>query len=120
MNRIILISVIISLLSAVTPARCQQTDAASAIAAKEDFEERYRRMSAAIDELQAGHAALRKRVLELEEIILKLKDELARSTNGLASKSDLALLADKIVELDKSREADKKLILEQLSKLGHR
>ncbi|HON06942.1 MAG TPA: LysM peptidoglycan-binding domain-containing protein [Verrucomicrobiota bacterium] len=117
MKRIFLISVIISLLSAIIPAFCQ-TDTAATIAAKEDSEERYKRMNAAIEELQAGHAALRKRVLELEETVQKLNDELARVTNGLATKADLALLADKLVELDKSREADKKLILEQLSKLG--
>ncbi|MGC8829610.1 MAG: LysM peptidoglycan-binding domain-containing protein [Verrucomicrobiia bacterium] len=95
-----------------------QTDAASIIASKEDAEERYKRLSSAIEELQAGHAALRKRVSDLEETVQKLREELQRATNGLVTRADLATLAEKIVELDKSREADKKLILEQLSKLG--
>lgn len=96
----------------------QTTDAASAIASREEAEERYKRMASAIEELQAGHAALRKRVLELEETVAKLKEELYRATNGVVSKAELAALAEKIVELDKSRESDKKLILEQLEKLG--
>jgi len=95
-----------------------QTDAASIIASKEDAEERYKRLSSAIEELQAGHAALRKRVSDLEETVQKLREELQRATNGLVTRSDLAVLGEKIVELDKSREADKKLILDQLTKLG--
>lgn len=95
-----------------------QTDAASIIASKEDAEERYKRLSSAVEELQAAHAALRKRVGELEETVQKLREELFRITNGLASRADLALLTEKLAELDKGREADKKLILEQLSKLG--
>lgn len=96
----------------------QTADAASVIASREEAEERYRRMVSAIEELQAGHAALRKRVLDLEETVARLREELYRATNGIVTKAELAALAEKLVELDKSRESDKKLILEQLAKLG--
>jgi LysM repeat protein len=119
MVRRLLIFVIFLTLAAGSKTVCAQTtDAASAIASREEAEERYRRMASAIEDLQAGHAALRKRVLELEDTVAKLREELYRATNNAVTRADLAALADKIVELDKSREADKKLILDQLEKLG--
>ncbi|MCX7872111.1 MAG: LysM peptidoglycan-binding domain-containing protein [Verrucomicrobiae bacterium] len=110
--------IIIAILASIRTGLPQNTDAASIVASREEAEERYKRMASAVEELQAGHAALRKRVLELEETVARLNEELRRATNNVVSKAELAALAEKLVELDKSRESDKKLILEQLTKLG--
>lgn len=117
-KKLIVFTIFLTSIIGIGEVRGQTAGAASIIASSEEAEERYKRMVSAIEELQAGHAALRKRVLELEETVAKLREELYRATNGTVSKAELAALAEKLVELDKSRESDKKLILDQLARLG--
>lgn len=94
---------------------------AAAIADRQEAEERYKRMNSAIEELLAANVAQQKRLAALAEEVQRLREELARSTQkqpGHASLDDLQRLTRKLQELDEKREADKKLILEELQKLS--
>jgi LysM repeat protein len=78
-------------------------------------------MSADVESILSANAALQKKVSDLENQVQKLREDLDRVTNSnrdSATADSVKLLADKIQEVDKKREADKDLILEQFTKLG--
>lgn len=96
----------------------QNTDTAALIAAREEAEERYKKMFSAIEELQAAQVLFKKRLDELEARLGEIQQELSRLTNNLATRAEIVALGEKLIALDKERQEDKKLIVEQLSKLG--
>jgi len=104
-----------------TPAQSLSTQTAAAIAERQEAEERYRRLNSAVEELLTANLAQQKRLAALAEEVQSLRAELARSTRDRpahASLEDLQKLAQKVKEIDEKREADKKLILDELQKLA--
>jgi nucleoid-associated protein YgaU len=103
-----------------TPARlvAQDVNTAAIAAAREEAEERYKRLHSAVEELQASHAALQKRLAALAEECNRLREDSVKAAGITASQEDLRKLAENIVELDQKREADKKLILDKLEGLA--
>ena len=121
MKRIVL-SLLVGFVGFVAPMRANsaqdQAEAAAAIAARQDAEDRYQRLSAEIRELQAANAALQKRLNALSEEIQRIHDESIRSSLNFATKDDLNHFTEKLREVDQKREADNKRILETLEKIA--
>lgn len=94
---------------------------AAELVARQEAEERDKRMVQALEDLMASQSALQKRLAEALTEVDRLKEEVAKSEGQsakYATKEDLQRLADAIKELDQKREADKKLILDELQKLA--
>jgi LysM repeat protein len=121
MKRIVL-SLLVGFVGFVTQMRANaaqdQAEAAAAIAARQDVEERYQRLSAEIRELQAANAALQKRLNTLSDEIQRIHEESSRSSLNFATKDDLNHFTEKLREVDQKREADNKRILETLEKIA--
>lgn len=90
---------------------------AAAIAEREAAEERYKRLNTAIEDLLAAQAAQHKRIQALTDEIRTLREDMTRRQPDYATHEDLRRLAQKAQEIDDKREADRKLILEELQKL---
>ena len=111
-----------AMLIAGTPAIAQDNaEAAAQAAARQDSEERYKRLNAAVDELIAAQAAAQKKLAAITEELHTLSDEVKRSAGAganYANREDLRTLAEKVAELDKQRQSDKQLILDEIKKMG--
>jgi len=106
------------LLAPVPRSTGQDTETAAEVAARQDAEERYKRLSAAIEDLIAAQAAQQKKIVELTESLATLREEMTRNANSNTTREELRSLAEKVQEIEKNREADKKLILDEIKKLG--
>lgn len=98
--------------------RAQETPADAA--ARQEAEERYKRMSADIEDLKAALQSYQQRLSEQRDEIRKLSEELARAANNkdLATREDLKHLAEKIKEVDDKRIADNENVMKQFTRLG--
>ena len=91
---------------------------AAAIAEREATEERYRRLNTAIEGLLSAQADNHRRLTALAEEIRTVRAESTRTETGkYATREDLAKLAESLREIDRKREADKKLVLEEFEAL---
>jgi nucleoid-associated protein YgaU len=90
--------------------------AASAIAAQQGAEERYKRMAADMQALQMDNESLKAKIASLEQKIDDLRRQLAAAGNNNVAQDDLKRLAEKIAEVDKKREEDKQAISEEIRK----
>jgi septal ring factor EnvC (AmiA/AmiB activator) len=90
---------------------------AAATAERDYSEERYRRLNALIEQLANAQSSLQKRLGALAEESQRLRSELNNRPSNLATRGELRALERKLQELNDKREADKRLILEQLEKL---
>lgn len=99
------------------PALTQDNEAAAAAAARQDAEERYKRLNAAVEDLITAQAAQQKKINDLTAALAELREEMARDAAKNTTRDDLRSLAEKVREIEKNREADKKLILEAIDKL---
>lgn len=106
------------LLSVAPMLRGQGSPSAAEIASRQEAEENYKTMRGHIDDLLAAQADQEKRLQSLAKDIANLREQAAKPTGNFASQEDLKHLADAIQEIDKKREADKELILHEISKLG--
>jgi uncharacterized coiled-coil protein SlyX len=95
-----------------------QAAAAAAIAARQDADDRYQRLSASVQELQAANAGLQKKLSALIEELQKVREEAARNGVNYATREDVNRLAEKLREVDQKREADNRRILDALEKLA--
>jgi len=106
----------------VPPTQAADRDEAAAIAARQNAEERYNRLSANLEDLMAAHVKLRQHLTTLAGELQAMREELARTANQTAAKyvthQDFKRVVEKIQDLDRKREEDKKLILEELRKLA--
>ena len=120
MKRIFLrLSVIVVLALAISGSVAQdQAEAAAAIAARQDADDRYQRLSASVQELQAANAGLQKKLSGLIEELHKMREEASRNGANYATHEDLNRLAEKLREVDQKREADNRRILDALEKLA--
>lgn len=100
----------------------QAAAALGAETAVNEYEERYRRLNGIVEELAGAQATLQKRIGALSDEVRVVRDEQGRSGGQFVRHDDLRkaldALAEKIRELDRKREEDKKLILEELRKLA--
>ncbi len=101
------------------PLRAQDaSNSADAVAQKEDADERYKRLAAAVEDLVATQALQQKKLNTLAEEIRNLRDENLKAAGANVTKEELRSLAEKLKESERQREADKKLIVEEIAKLG--
>ena len=98
---------------------------AAAFAAQKDAEERYRRLAADVQTVLDTQEVLlkrqedtRQRLDKLAEEIRTLKEDQSRASGNFASRDELRKYVEKMKELDDKREADKRLILENIKELG--
>lgn len=97
---------------------------AAVLAAQRDAEERYKRLSAEVQSIAdtqevliKRHEELRQRIDKLAEELRTARDEQRRSSGNNVSRDELRKYVDKLKEIDDKREADKKLILENIKDL---
>ena len=103
------------------PLLAQTPNTASAIADKQETEERYKRITTDMESMLAANLALQKKVSALENELQKLREEqsqLRSANNNNNTTESLKRLAEKIQEVDQKREADKELIRSDIAKLG--
>lgn len=99
----------------------QTPSTASAIADRQETEERYKRISADMESMLAANLTLQKKVSALENELQKLREDqsqLRSANNNNNTTESLKRLAEKIQEVDRKREADKELIRDDIAKLG--
>jgi outer membrane murein-binding lipoprotein Lpp len=98
----------------------QETTAATAaaIAEKQYAEERYKRLQTAVEDLQAAQVKLQKQMEGLADELQALREERARAAARTVTHDDLKKLWDRLQELDRKREEDKRLILEEIRRLA--
>lgn len=89
------------------------------------FEERYRNLSSKLDRLQESYELILKRQQELEERLdglsremAKVRDDNNKPTIQWATREELKALVEKMRELDRNREHDKKLLLDSIQELA--
>ena len=105
--------------AAATEGRAQdQASRAAAIADREAAEERYRRMNTAVEGLLAAQAEQQRRIESLATELRQLRLENAKPQGDFVSQDQLRQLVDTVRELDRKREADRRMILEEIENLG--
>ncbi len=92
-------------------------ETAAAIAARQENEERFKRLARDVEALQEAHAALQKKINALVEELQKVRDETSRSTAKYATQEDVKYLQEKLQEVDKKRETGDEQILAEIKKL---
>lgn len=117
MKRIFCLSAI-CLLAAAPLLPAQDAASAAAAASKQEAEENYNTLKGHVDDLIAAQTDLQKKILALEKEVADLRAELNKPSPNYASADDLKTLTTAVQEMDKKREADKKLILEEMEKIG--
>ena len=91
---------------------------ASALATQREAEERLNRLNALVEDMRDAYEAQQKKINALAAEIRAFREEQNRSGVNTATREDVRKLAEKIQEVDQKREADKKLILEEIKKLA--
>ena len=101
------------------PLRAQDAvSSADAVAQKEEADERYKRLASTVEDLVAAQAAQQKKINALAEEIRNLREENLKAAGSAVTKEELRSLAEKLKESERQREADRKLIMEEIAKLG--
>jgi LysM repeat protein len=123
MHRELLILLFIGAVSLTPIQSLAQDNAAQAAAAAErrENEDRYKRLNAMFEELSEAFALQQKKIGTLVDEINRLREENSQFQNkqsAYASREDLRKLAEKVQEIDQKREADKKLILEEIQRIA--
>jgi TolA-binding protein len=88
------------------------------LAAQQEMQDNYKRLTATIEEYQTTQAALQKQISALSSEISKLRDEAARNNNDSSHKESVRQLGEQIRKVDETRIADNRRIQEALEKLG--
>jgi hypothetical protein len=104
------------LCSAFTTANLRAADAVT-LAAQQESEERYKNLSARVDEMQAAQLALERRIGAIASDLSKLRDEVSRNNTSSATQESIRKLNEQIVEVDKNRVADNRRVQEGFEKL---
>jgi TolA-binding protein len=99
------------------PVMAQDTSGtAAAIAAKDDAEERYKRLAADLQAVQSDNEAMHAKITAMETEIQTLRDAQAHTADNSGMQDQLKHLAETIQEVDKKRLADKDAISEEIRK----
>jgi hypothetical protein len=89
---------------------------AAAIAAREDAEDRYKRLAADLQAVQTDNESLHAKITALEEEIQSLRAAVTHAADNSGLQEDLKRLATAIQEVDKKRQEDKEAISEEIHK----
>lgn len=100
------------------PARAQSPYTAAAAADRLEAEERYRRLNAMMEELQATLEAQRRRIDALVSEVQSLREDTLRRSQQAVSREEFQQYVEQLRQVDQKREADRKLILDELAKLA--
>ena len=94
-------------------------ESATAAAERQEAEERYKRLSADIEDLKSTLQSCQQRLNEQREEIKRLNEELTRATSNkdVITRDDLKRLADKIREVDDKRIADDEKVMAEFAHL---
>ena len=95
----------------------QTAPTAADIAARQEAEERNKRLNATVEDLKETLVAQQKTIASLREEVRQLRDETARVGNHAVGQDTVRRLAEKIQEVDRKRESDNQLIQDTLVKL---
>jgi len=136
MKRLFILMVIVasSLVMRAEAAAGSVPNGPAADAARQEADERYKRMAADIVTLSESNQALQERINRLTDEINRLREDLARTSSEAAAantaakaaannqgvREDMKTLANKIVEVDKKRESDKQAIAEEVRRSNSR
>ncbi|MBM3880295.1 MAG: LysM peptidoglycan-binding domain-containing protein [Verrucomicrobia bacterium] len=108
----------LAVLSGLCAARTWAQNPAAEAAARQAEEERYLRLNAAIEDLQASFAALQRRVAALRDELQAAREEQAAAARTYVTRAELQDVIERLRELDRKREEDRKLILDEIRKLA--
>lgn len=92
-------------------------DSPSAVAEREEAQERYKRMSAKIEDLENTIQTYNQQFQKLENEIHRLRNELAKAREAGSDSGALAEVRRKIELVDRAREADQENVMKQLAQL---
>ena len=114
-----MICALLASFSSLSPLLIAQESPAAA-AERQEAEERYKRLSADIEDLKATNQSYLHRLNEQRDEIRKLNDELVRATanKDFATREDLKHLAEKIREVDEKRIADDARVMAEMGRLA--
>jgi TolA-binding protein len=97
---------------------------AATVAAQREAEERERRMNSTVEELRRANSVQQVRIGELREEVgalrrqvIELENRFKNSQIGAVNSQDIRKVYDKMAEMEKARDADKKLVIEQMKKI---
>jgi TolA-binding protein len=90
---------------------------AAADAAREEAEDRYRRMTAEVATLKENLALAQQQISALEKSIRELSEQVTRANNHAASQEKIARLAEQLQKVDEARMADNKRVTETMEDL---
>jgi hypothetical protein len=91
---------------------------AAAIADRQAAEERYRRLNTAVEGMLGAQAEQQRRLDALVADLARVRTETARAGGDYVTRGEFNELAKTIQEIERKREADRRLILEELATLG--
>lgn len=102
----------------------QDNNVALLMAERQANHEDIKRLSSTVEDLLNANLSMQKKMVAMETELREMRSELSRvketvkdTSSSYASRDSLQQLANKAQEIDKKREADKRLILEELQKL---
>ncbi|MCX8156301.1 MAG: LysM peptidoglycan-binding domain-containing protein [Verrucomicrobiae bacterium] len=100
------------------PLPAQDTTLATLLAERQELDEKYKSLAAAVRALQENQEVLQKKLDAALAELRALQERSSRTPTNWASTEDLRRLAERLVELDKSRIADNKLVLDKIAELA--
>jgi LysM repeat protein len=93
-------------------------DDAVTLAAQQEAQDNYKRLTATVEELQNSQLAQQKQISALASELSKLRDDVARNNNNAATQDAIRKLNEQILKVDESRIRDNTHIQEALERLG--
>ena len=88
------------------------------LAAQQEAQDNYKRLTATVEEFQATQLAQQKQISALASELSKIRDEVAHNNNNASTQESIRRLNEQILKVDESRIADNKRIQEALEQLG--
>lgn len=112
----------LSLLLATTlgalPLPAQDNTLATLLAERQELDEKYKSLAAAVRALQENQEVLQKKLDAALAELRALQERASRTPTNWATTDDLRRLAERLVEVDKNRLTDNKLVLEKIAELA--
>jgi len=93
---------------------------AAAVAERQGEDEKFKQLSADIEQIRAANQALVDKISALKDDMEQLRAGQARLAENSGLKDDLKTLAQKIEEVDKKRQDDKEAIADEIKKFTER
>ena len=106
------------LLSSAFAAGALRAADAVTLAAQQEAQDNYKRLTATFEEFQTTPLAQQKQISALASELSKLRDEVAHNNNNSSTQEAIRRLNEQILKVDESRIADNRRIQEALERLG--